>query len=375
MMKRLLITMGIVTAAILLVPLSAASASGLTVSGAKLVAAVAPGDSLVHRINVAIGRADSPVDIEVGVSAMLQAADGTPHPSAIDGACSAVDFIMLDRDSFHLNPGETGAVNVSLRIPEDVGDGGRYALITVAARAAEGRGLNVITGVDVPVYISIKGSHLIRQGSFSSLEASAKDGHAIAAAATIENTGNHDFKFRSIFAVTDGEGRTVGEADTGLSLWTLIPGMSRSVHASVTPQSEVPPGVYRMSARVCLEDGSIIAEEVADFELATELRPQAPASDARQTKGGPGGGSPQPDLAPQDSQDAPAANRNSGVAAQGSAGGVVASSGAATGSGIWQFAGWAACLAVGLLAGSLLLVHRKTHPAGDSPQVDERPRN
>ena len=262
---------GAIIVALLLTGAFAFADTGITVSGAKLVKTASPGDTFTHQITVSTSSAGQPVDITLQVSSMVQSLDGTPRPGQDASPYSASGFITLDKDSFHLDPGGKEEVNATIHIPTDVGDGGRYALITVATRPPPGGKLGVITAVDVPVYITIKESRLTHQGAITGLSANVSGSQAIEVTTIFENTGNHDFKVKDILTVSDNQGQTMASVDTGLSLWPLIPGMARKIKANLYPDIELLPGLYRISSQVTLDDGTILAQVGTDLDLTTKL--------------------------------------------------------------------------------------------------------
>ena len=245
--------------------------SGLTVSGAKLAVTLSPGDTFIHQITISIGSDDQPVDMTVQVSPMAQALDGTPLPSQDAGPYSASSFITLDLDSFHLDPGGKQVVNATIRIPKNVGDGGRYALINVATQPPAGSTFSVVTAVNIPIYITVKGSHLTNQGKITSLSADVSNSQAIEVVSVFENTSNHDFKIKNNLTLIDSQGRIVASTNTGLSLWTIIPGMSREIQADLYPEVDLSPGSYRVASQITLDDGTILSNGDTNVELATGL--------------------------------------------------------------------------------------------------------
>ena len=245
--------------------------TGLTVSGAKLVATASAGDTFIHQITVSIGSDDQPMDMTVQVLPMAQALDGTPLSSQEANPYSASSFITLDKDSFHLDPGGKQMVNATIRIPKGVGDGGRYALIKVATQPPAGSALSVITAVNIPIYITIKGSRLANQGKITSLSADVSSSQAIEVVSVFENTGNHDFKIKNNLTLRNSKGKTVASIQTNISLWTLIPGMSREIKADIFPEVDLSPGLYRVTSQITLDDGTILAEAGTDLQLITAL--------------------------------------------------------------------------------------------------------
>jgi hypothetical protein len=251
--------------------MSVSADTGLSVSGAKLVATASPGDIFTHQITVSIGSSDPPTDITLQVSPMAQYPDGTPRQSSDAGPYSASGFITLDKDSFHLDPGGSQTVTATISIPKDVGDGGRYALITVATSPPAGSTLSVITAVNVPIYITIKDSHLTHQGTINNISTDVSNNQAIAVVSVFENTGNHDFKVKNNLTLVDNQGQTVATANTSLSLWTIIPGMSREIKTELFPDVDLSPGLYRVTSQMTLDDGTILANGGIDLNLTTSI--------------------------------------------------------------------------------------------------------
>jgi hypothetical protein len=262
---------GALTAALVCTYMSVSADTGLSVSGAKLVATASPGDIFTHQITVSIGSSDPPTDITLQVSPMAQYPDGTPRQSSDAGPYSASGFITLDKDSFHLDPGGSQTVTATISIPKDVGDGGRYALITVATSPPAGSTLSVITAVNVPIYITIKDSHLTHQGTINNISTDVSNNQAIAVVSVFENTGNHDFKVKNNLTLVDNQGQTVATANTSLSLWTIIPGMSREIKTELFPDVDLSPGLYRVTSQMTLDDGTILANGGIDLNLTTGI--------------------------------------------------------------------------------------------------------
>jgi hypothetical protein len=85
----------------------------------------------------------------------------------------------------------------------------------------------------------------------------------------VENTGNHDFKVKNNLTLKDSNGHIVASAKTTLSLWAIIPGMSREIKAELFPNVDLSPGLYHVTSQMTLNDGTILATGATDLELAT----------------------------------------------------------------------------------------------------------
>jgi len=138
-------------------------ASAINVVGAKYMETVNAGDTATHIITVSTKPTDPPMDIVVDVwgfgqtegksySSLSAADDSSPY--------SARKFITLDARSFHLDSGESKKITATIVIPNDVGDGGRYAIISLH-NAPSGDGTTAyVTAIAVPVMITFANSNL-----------------------------------------------------------------------------------------------------------------------------------------------------------------------------------------------------------------------
>jgi hypothetical protein len=127
------------------------------------------------------------------------------------------------------------------------------------------------------MYITIKGSRLTNQGKITSLSADVSSSQAIEVVSVFENTGNHDFKIKNNLTLRDSKGQTVASTQTDLSLWTIIPGMSREIKADLFPEVDLSPGLYRATSQMTLDDGTILAEAGTDLKLITALSAVVPS--------------------------------------------------------------------------------------------------
>jgi hypothetical protein len=147
-------------------PIPAAASTGITVSGAVLVAEVIPGETLTHKITITLGTSEIPTDATLQVSRIGQAADGTyilQGNTDDSNRFSAREYISLDNDIIHLVPGVPQDLIATIRIPQDVGEGGRYALINIQTQPTGNRNIGFISAINIPVYLTVKSTELIHQ--------------------------------------------------------------------------------------------------------------------------------------------------------------------------------------------------------------------
>jgi hypothetical protein len=257
-------------------PFSAES-PGLKVSGASLVTEVSPGESLNHQIIVALSPADAAADIVLEVYPLGQAPDGSYIASSENNQYSAFSFINLDKSSFHLEPGDSSKVTVSIQVPQDAGIGGRYALINLRTQPGDQGSIGVVRSVNIPVYLTYKDTDLIHTGQIT--ETSTGDitnGKSIDILTLFKNTGNHHFKIKSEVIISDSSGTVQEVLYTSLTHSSIVPEATRQLKATYIPRSELPVGKYSYSSTIRLEDGTLLDEVRGSFEIREVYAPPLP---------------------------------------------------------------------------------------------------
>ena len=170
-------------------------------------------------------------------------------------------------------------MTATINVPRDVGEGGRYAIIHISTQPSAGAGVNILTAIDVPVVLTITGSQLVHTGQVTAVTTGEPvSGQPLPILTTFKNTGNHHFKVKGEVTVSDEHGNPLGIIDMPLST-SIVPGMSRQLRADFSPQSEIPPGVYSISSRVMLGDGTILEESKGSVTVGESgLKPVAPST-------------------------------------------------------------------------------------------------
>jgi hypothetical protein len=265
---RLLPVVLIVLAFLAASPASAAE-NGLRVQGAILQADVSPGQNLTHKMTVSIGTEDPATEITVrlggygqalsGASELLETADNTDF--------SARAFITLDKESFHLEPGGSEVVTATIQVPLDVGAGGRYALINIKTGAAGGGGVGMITAVNVPIVLTVKDTTLTRQGEITGLNIEVAGGQTLNIDTIFHNTGNYHFRIQGNITISKFQGKTLKTIPVPLTSSSIIPEMSLRLSAKYEPEAVLAKGIYIVKSQVMLDDGTVLAEERAAFQV------------------------------------------------------------------------------------------------------------
>lgn len=254
---------------VLLIAIPAAANPGLKVSGAILLTDTSPGATLTHKMTVSLGDGDPATEITVQFGGIGQSLDGAYYllEASEDTSYSARQFITVDKESFHLEPGAPQDITATIHIPQDVGTGGRYALIKIKAGPIGEGQVATVAAVNVPIALTIKDTVLTHQGKITELTTSeAVSGQPLGINTTFQNTGNHHFKVKDEVTVSNSKGEVLGTVSTSLTP-SIIPTMSRRLKAALIPQGELPPGVYSVKSMVMLEDGTVLDEASGSFEV------------------------------------------------------------------------------------------------------------
>jgi len=249
---------------------------GLMVIGAVCEGEVVPGESYIHKITVGIRETDSAMDMQIDVMGWGQSLQGIAQAlraSEDTSSYSAREYITVEPESFHLEPGHSQDVIASIHIPGDVGSGGRYAIIYIhSAPAGEGQ-VAVVSAVNTLVLLTIKDSQLAHEGKITEFTVSeVVSGQPIDILTTFQNTGNHHFKIKGEVTISDTQGEVLDTIYIPLTP-SVIPTMSRQLKSSFVPQGELPLGVYSVTSKVMLEDGTLLDETQSTFEVGKTYTP------------------------------------------------------------------------------------------------------
>jgi hypothetical protein len=259
------------------------ASSGITVTGVLLITDVVPGEMLIHKINVSIDANTPPVDVIAQVGGSLQLLDGTiqfvPNVEN-DSKYSARQFITLDCETLHLEPGVPQEITATIHVPENVGDGGRYALISVKTVSLNKDGVSVASAINVPVFLTIKNSNIVELGNVESVIISEIiTGQPVNIVTDFQNTGNLHYKVKGEVTILDPKGDIIDTVYSGLTNNSIVPLATRRIKAVFIPNGELSEGVYSIKSDVMLEDGTILDEKITNFEVrGTYIPPSVSAS-------------------------------------------------------------------------------------------------
>jgi hypothetical protein len=247
---------------------------GLSVSNALILTDVTPGQAFTHTMQVSIASSDPAIDMEVRVFGIAQDLKGTyvlldaAHDT---GPYSARTFVTVDQSSFHLEPGGFQSLTATIQVPQDVGDGGRYAIINVATKASGSSGLGIITAANIPVFLTVKGSQITQTGKISGLSTNeGSGGQPINILTNFQNTGNHHFKVKGQVTIKDARGQAVGDLAIPLTSSSILPGMTRQFQTPLKTTNILQNGTYSMDAKVTMDDGTLLDQSTGTFKITQQ---------------------------------------------------------------------------------------------------------
>jgi hypothetical protein len=264
-------------------------ASAIKVTGTKYIGSIAPGSSAVHTMIVSTNPDDSPMDLTVDVLGFGQLPQqGNTGLSADKDTSpySARTFITVSPQTFHLDPGKSQEVKATIAVPRDVGDGGRYAMLTIR-NAPLGNGTTlIVTSIAVPLLVTITGSAISHTGTITDVSVSdVVPGQPIKITTSLKNTGNHHYKVKNNVSVTDSLGVVVTTAGTDVSINSIMPTFTQNYIVNL--DTPLPPGTYTASSKVSSDDGTVLDTKTTSFVVqANYIAPLQGASTKVTAKNG-----------------------------------------------------------------------------------------
>jgi len=251
--------------------------TALKVEGAKVLLDVKPGTTYIFPMAVSIKADDSASEYSIDILGFGQTLDAGMYEGLSAGKdtspYSARSFISFPSSTIRLQPGERKEFNATIRIPKDVGAGGRYAVVLIHPAAAGTGQASFATAVLVPVMLTVEGTKLVETGTITGVSVcEVIAGKPIVVATTLQNTGNHHY-YGAInqVSVRDPSGREIGSAQSDPFARAVIPGQSVRFETQLT--TGLPVGTYTVVSRMTLENGTLLDEKSSTFSVQEEYIP------------------------------------------------------------------------------------------------------
>jgi P pilus assembly chaperone PapD len=259
------VTIGIIIFLILCpLPVMAIKVGGSIYSGN-----IAPGSTTVHTMTISTNPGDAPMDLTVdvlGLGQSLQQSNTGLSPEKDTSPYSARTFITVSPQTFHLDPGKSQEVKATITVPQNAGDGGRYAIISIH-NAPTGTGSTlIVTGISVPVVITLTGTATNMKGAITDVAvADVIPGQPIKITTSLKNTGNYHFKVKNNVSITDSTGKIIVEGGSGISSRSIVPPFTGEYEVNLA--APLPMGTYTITSVVSLADGTILDSKTKPLEI------------------------------------------------------------------------------------------------------------
>ena len=240
-------------------------ASALTAGSTAITADIEPGQTYGIPLLISAGPGEEAGRVSLGVSGLGQSPfDGnyTALEAGSDtGAASARAYITLNTTTVRLEPGGNAEVMVTVRVPGDVRDGGRYAAILVQRDSSSPGQRDIL----IPIFLTVKGGNITESAEITALEfTSVQPGEDFLVRTSIRNTGNYYITgMVNTVVLENSRGGVVATATSSMA-HALVPG--QEVGTSVTFKGGVPDGATRLVTRMEKADGTFIAEQEEAFQ-------------------------------------------------------------------------------------------------------------
>jgi len=277
-----------ISAIIILLFLCTAPSLAIGVIGSKYMGSISPGGTDTYVMTLSIGAGEPATNLMVNVTGFGQTIGGLYTPLSAENDISpysARSFISLDNSTVHLEPGTQQSVIATIKVPQDVGPGGRYAIIYI--RSLPNVNTNYETAVVVPVFITITGTTPTETGSILQINTGAVTaGQPISITTTFKNTGNyHYYSAINEVNISDSNGNLVANTATSPMAFAIIPG--NTVQFVAQPDMKnLQPGTYTVDSKVIL-NGQVLDENNTSLTINTNYIPPVTESNITVGPGSP----------------------------------------------------------------------------------------
>lgn len=239
----------------------------MRMNGGPFIAEMSPGESLTHEVIIECPEEDQALDFEAIVMGFGMDTVGGPQLIPNDKyneTISAINIINVTPSRFRLEPGQSQVVTIEANMPDNIGDGTKYALVNIRGYPKENNGsINIALAINTRVQLTVAGSNLIRTANIARFELNP-DGNATM---LLTNTGNTDMKASAKAELRDAKGNILGNATCSAAPFGIIPSYSQEFLLSFNPESRLTPGTYNVEATAELEDGTIVASKEMEIEI------------------------------------------------------------------------------------------------------------
>jgi len=269
-------TIGLLISVLLLLALTSPAAAGLSVTNPRIQDSISSGQVKTYTMSVG-NTANESITVGVEVRGLGNDLSGPVHDLTVDkdiSPYSARTFVTADPTNFTLGPGESRDITITVNIPSDVGDGGRYADIFIHTIPSGGGQIAISVAVSAQVILTIANSNLIQTGSILSIDTPQPTSEQLfVTTATLKNTGNYHYKATFNGTVTNNLGKVVGTAWQTSSIYNLIPTFSQQMVIPLNISQELSLGEYSLTIQAYTLEGLLLDTKSTPFVLTNSYKP------------------------------------------------------------------------------------------------------
>lgn len=247
--------------------------TGLKASGIVIEDEAVPGQHLSNEITISTDKSENPMDFQVDVMDWVQGPNGENRAvnESEQKVLSARSFLKVSPTNFHLEPGDSQKILVNGNVPNDVGSGGRYAIIdahTISSGSKNvGNSLGISYSLNTIVRITIAGSELIRTAEISKLNIDQPISNKQQNVTMVfNNTGNIHYEAQPEIILKDKDNNTIAD-DIAPVTNNILPFASRIISLSLKPGQALKAGIYSVNGIVRLTDGTVLATKSAKLDI------------------------------------------------------------------------------------------------------------
>jgi hypothetical protein len=249
----------------------------LSVQPSIISVSVKPGGSTSAQLTL---RAAVALDLTIKSQGLAQATDGS-FKSVADtddtSPYSARTMVTASPRSVHIQPGDTVKLDVNIAVPADVGDGTRYAVVTITgqpATASPSASANVGFAVELgaSAIVQISGTTQNRVGTIKTISVGqALPGQPLPVSVSFLNTGDTHYgaqpdELQTTGTLQDATGAVLATSSADGNNLSVIPTFSRDIALPMTPAKPLVDGEkYHIEVGVGLKDGTVLDRKTLDF--------------------------------------------------------------------------------------------------------------
>jgi hypothetical protein len=268
--KRALVV-SIIGIILILWPISPVGAD-ITLFASNVDSYITRGQHFSYDMDITSDQVDNSTNIIARVYGVNQTEPGDYSAQSADMdnyPYTARPFLTVSPGNFTLEPGMKKTISVEGEIPDNIGDGGRYAIIDILAEPPKDKGtISFGSAFRVPVKLTIEGSNLNRTGEITDINV----GDHVSArmqnvSVAFTNTGNYHYRAIARADLVDKKGDILANAKSEMSFANILPLTSALFKLTLEPGIELGPGPYRLKVVVDRDDGTAMAEKEVEFEI------------------------------------------------------------------------------------------------------------